>query len=325
MYIDDIVLLARMTTELTELKQKLAASFKVKDLGRLNYLLGVKINYLSNGIFLNQKAYIEAMLARFNMESANPVETPNDCNVILVANDGYSQTVDRGHYQQLVGSLLYAAVATRPDVAYAVSTCCRFTSDPTVAHLTAAKRVLRYLRGTADYGLLYVWPETPGKNDLIGYSDADWAGDRDSRRSTTGHLFLFSGAAISWLSQRQPVVALSSTEAEYVALSSAAQQAIWLRRLLTELGVNTSLPTPICEDNQGAICLATNPVAHKKSKHIQIRHHYIRECVADKSVELHYVPTADMVADLLTKALPKPAFQRLRKRLGIAYDYEHNR
>ncbi len=130
-------------------------------------------------------------------------------------------------------------------------------------------------------------------------------------------MFLFAGAVVSWLSQRQPVVALSSTEAEYVALSSAAQQAIWLRRLLTELSVNTSAPTPICEDNQGAICLASNPIAHKKSKHIQIRHHYIRECVADGSIELIYVPTAEMVADLLTKALPRHTFQRLRQKLGV--------
>ncbi len=161
----------------------------------------------------------------------------------------------------------------------------------------------------------------PGKNDLTGYSDADWAGDRDTRKSTTGHLFLFAGSAVSWLSQRQPVVALSSTEAEYIALSSAAQQAIWLRRLLTELGMDNSHPTPIWEDNQGAICLLNNPVAHKKSKHIQIRHHYIREWVADKSIELHYVPTSDMTADLLTKALPKQAFQRLRKTLGITKKY----
>ncbi len=316
-YVDDIVLLARTTAELDYLKKKLAAHFKVKDLGRLSYILGVKVQNLPTGIFLSQKAYIDSMLKRFDMQKANPVETPMDSNVVLEVNDGYSQLVDRGYFQQLVGSLLYAAVATRPDIPFAVATCCRFTSEPTAAHLTAAKRVLRYLRGSADYGLFYQQLDDSANVNLIGYSDADWAGDRDTRKSTTGHLFLMANAAVSWLSQRQPVVALSSTEAEYVALSSSAQQAIWLRRLLADLGVDMSEPTSVYEDNQGAICLASNPVAHKKAKHIQIRHHYIRECVADGSIQLHYVPTTEMLADLLTKALPRQQFQRLRATIGV--------
>ncbi len=316
-YVDDIVLLAKTTSELAELKRKLAAAFPVKDLGKLNFLLGVSVQHIGSSVFLSQPAYIRNMLGRFKMESAHPVDTPADANVALVLNDGYSNEVDRGGYQQVVGSLLYAAVATRPDIAQAVSTCCRYTSAPTSAHWTAVKRVLRYLSGTIDYGLYYTRPEAGGKNDLVGYCDADWAGDRDTRKSTTGHYYQLAGAAVSWVSQRQPVVALSSTEAEYVALSSAAQQAVWIRRLLGELGVDVSDPTPICEDNQGAVCLATNPVHHKKTKHIAIRHHYIRQCVADGSINLHYVPTNDMIADILTKPLPRVKFQRLRPMMGV--------
>ncbi len=248
------------------------------------------------------------------MVDAKAVKTPLDPSVVLLANDGYSETTDRGLYQQLVGSLLYAAICTRPDIAHAVAMCCRFTANPNVAHLTAAKRILRYLWGTSNYGLLYQRHE---HEKLIGYSDADWAGDHDTRRSTTGHVLKLTGAAITWLSQRQPVMALSSTEAEYIALSSAAQQAVWLRRLYEELGLDAKAPNEVCEDNQGAICLASNPVAHKRTKHIDIRHHYICECVTAGLIKLVYVPTQEMTADLFTKSLPTTAFQRLRACLGI--------
>lgn len=150
----------------------------------------------------------------------------------------------------------------------------------------------------------------------IGYSDADWAGDLDDRHSTTGNLFLLAGAAVSWLSKKQPVVALSTSEAKYVALSSAAQEAIWIRRMLIELGVS---PTPVMllEDNQGAIAIAKNPVTHARTKHIDIRYHYIREAVQNGLIDVQYCPTDEMCADLLTKPLPKERFQKLRIALGL--------
>jgi len=151
---------------------------------------------------------------------------------------------------------------------------------------------------------------------LIGYSDADWAGCLDDRHSTTGNVFLLSGGAVSWASKRQPVVALSTSEAEYIALSSATQEAVWLRRLLTELGASVS-PVVLMEDNQSAIALAKNPIAHARTKHIDIRYHYICEAVQDGLIELQYCPTNEMTADLLTKPLPKESFQKFRASLGL--------
>ncbi len=215
----------------------------------------------------------------------------------------------------MVGSLLYAAMATRPDIAHAVGVVSKFNSRPTEAHLTSVKRILRYLRGTINLALKYhKLPKRP--ESLIGYSDADWAGDLDDRHSTTGNVFLMAGGAISWLSKKQASVALSTSEAEYVALSLATQEAIWLRRLLTEIGVPSG-PVMVMEDNQGAIAIARNPIAHSRTKHIDIRYHYIREALQDDVISLQYCPTNEMIADLLTKPLSKPQFERLRLGLGM--------
>lgn len=209
----------------------------------------------------------------------------------------------------MVGGLLYIAMATRPDIAYAVGVVSRYSSKPTEAHLTAIKRILRYLKGTINLALKY----SDEPDSLIGYSDADWAGNLDS---TTGNLFLLGGGAVSWLSKKQPVVALSTSEAEYVALSSAAQEAVWLRRMLTELGASPECVI-LMEDNQSAIALAKNPVSHARTKHIDIRYHYVREVIQSGTVDVQYCPTAEMNADLLTTPLPIGPFEKLRVALGM--------
>lgn len=254
------------------------------------------------------------MLKKFGLEGANTVSTPADLNVKMEKNDGASQPADQKIYQSLVGSLLYAAMATRPDIAQAVAAVSKFNSNPSEAHLTAAKRILRYLKGTANFGLKY---QRSGKMEFIGYSDADWAGDKDDRHSTTGNVFMMAGSSVNWLSKKQSVVALSTAEAEYIALSTATQEAVWLRRLLEELGVHKEKPTVIMEDNQGAIAIAQNPVNHSRTKHIDIRHHYVREAIQDGIITLEYCSTKEMVADLLTKPLPKVQFQKLRELMGV--------
>ncbi len=314
-YVDDLLLVAPDEQEIARMKKGLMDRFKMKDLGPLHYLLGLRIVQDVNGVHIDQKNYINCMVDRFGLKDANVTMTPADTNVQLKAEDGVSNKVDRTGYQKLVSSLLYAAVGSRPDIAQAVSYVCRYTSDPNEAHATAAKRILRYLKGMAKLGLYYRRGEK--KDDLHGYCDADWAGDRESRRSTTGHVFLLGGAAVSWLAQRQPVVALSSTEAEYIALSSAAQQVVWLRRLLYDIGMERKEPTNLYEDNQGAICLAKNPVAHRRTKHIDIRHHFVREQVATGSIKIEYVSTKEQVADVLTKPLPRDAFEQMRVKLGL--------
>ena len=241
------------------------------------------------------------------------MSTPADVNVKLVKDDGVSKECNPTTYQSLVGSLLYAAIATRPDISQAVGAVSKFCSSPSESHLTAAKRIFRYLKGTADLALTY---HKSSDGSLIGYTDVDWAGDPEDRHSTSGNLFLMEGGAVSWLSKRQAVVALSSSEAEYIALSTATQEATWLRRLLSDLRVPLE-PVTLMEDNQGAIAIARNPVAHTRTKHINIRYHYVREALQNGAISIQYCPTNEMVADLLTKPLPKSQFEKLRFAMGI--------
>jgi hypothetical protein len=207
----------------------------MKDMGPLHYCLGISTKITEEAMWVHQQQYVLNMLKKFGMETANPVATPGDLNMKLEKEDGVIDLADPKTYQSLVGSLLYAAMATRPDIAHAVGAVSKFCSSPSKAHLTAAKRILRYLKGSSNYGLKY---QRTGKVDFIGYSDADWAGDQDDRHSTTGNIFLMAGAAVTWLSKKQSVVALSTTEAEYIALCQATQEAVWMRTLLKDLGGN---------------------------------------------------------------------------------------
>ena len=193
-------------------------------------------------------------------------------------------------------------------------------ANPGPEHWSGVKRVLRYIKGTLDQGLKFESSSDCDIN-LHGYADADWAGDATTRKSTSGYMFSLAGATVSWKSKRQTVVALSSTEAEYIALCLAAQEAIWLRSLLESLGFKQSKATKLYEDNQGAIALTKNPKTHSRTKHIDIKYHYIREAVDKKDIELVYCPTDKMVADILTKGLPRPKFDELRSLMGITSDH----
>jgi len=313
-YVDDLILITETVEEMQQIKSSLASRFMMKDMGQLHYCLGINININEKGqqLQLCQKQYICKLLQRYGMTEAKPVSTPMDLNVKLVKEDGYSKPVDPVNYQSMVGSLLYAAIGTRPDISYAVGKLSKFCAAPTEAHLTAVKRVLRYLKGTISLVLQY----NRGDDELIGYSDADWGSDGDDRHSTTGNLFLMSGGAVSWLSKRQAVVALSSAEAEYIALSSATQETVWIRRLLGDL-TNVLEPTVLMEDNQGAIAMSRNPVDHARTKHIDIRYHFVREAVQNRIIELIYCPTINMIADVLTKPLAKERFSTLRSGMGV--------
>ena len=207
-------------------------------------------------------------------------------------------------YQSLVGSLLYAAVSTRPDIAQTVSKLSRMMSRAEAHHLQRAKRVLAYLKGTSERGLRFSGGGLhDAPNIVLGYSDADWAGDLASRRSTTGYAFLLNGAVISWNSKLQPTVALSTTEAEYMALCAATQEAVFLRKLLLDMGFPQQEATAIGEDNQGCIALSKNPITSARSKHIDIKYHFVREKVKSEEVIVLYCDTDNMMADVLTKPL----------------------
>lgn len=223
-------------------------------MGKLQYFLGVKVAYPEPGkIWMGQPNYTAEILNKFQMENSKPTKTPCDTGTKLTKASSNSELFDKDVYQSAIGSLLYLSTRTRPDIAYAVSNVARFSSQPTKEHWTAVKHILRYLNGTRNYGLLYSSEET---NNLTGYSDADWAGDLNDRKSTSGYLFKMSGAAISWKSKKQTCVALSTAEAEYMALASAAQEAVWLQRLTSDISKTSINPTTIYEDNQSAICMA---------------------------------------------------------------------
>ena len=274
-YVDDLILITKTQQEMDELKSMLSSRFKMKDMGKLHYCLGVTVEHdeAQKCLWLHQRQYSQCMLDKYGLTEAKIVSTPADSNVRLQKNDGVSKSVDPVKYQSLVGSLLYAATATRPDITEAVGLVSKFNSKPTEAHLTAAKRILRYLKGTLNLALKY--QKSDNGMLMTGYSDADWASDPDDRHSTTRHLFVIAGGTVSWLSKKQAIVALSTTKAEYVALCSAAQEAVWLRRMLYELGTLSEKPTVLMEDNQGAIALSQNPVEHARTKHIEIRYHFI--------------------------------------------------
>eukprot|EP00731_Ephydatia_muelleri_P012155 Em0006g1049a len=315
-YVDDLIIIAKNPETMERIKGSLTERFKMKDLGKLHYCLGINIEYDENKrcLWMHQRPYIQSLLERYQLSEAKSSCTPADINVKLVKDDGAAKLADSVCYQSMVGSLLYAAIATRPDIAQAVGAVSKFNSCPTETHLTGVKRILRYLKGTINLGLNF---EKTADSSIIGFSDADWAGDLDNRHSTSGNLFVMSGGTISWLSKKQPVVALSTTEAEYVALGAATQEVVWLRRLLSDIKASPKMPTIISEDNQGTIAIARNPVYHARTKHIDIKYHYVREALMDGVIDLVYCPTQQMTADILTKPLSRDQFETLRHEMGL--------
>jgi hypothetical protein len=252
------------------------------------------------------------MLKKFKMNNCKHVSTPVECEIKLSKYEE-GERVDPTIFKSLVGSLRYLT-CTRPDILYGVGLVSRYMESPTTTHFKAAKRILRYVKGTIDFGLLY-----PSSNEfkLVGYSDSDWGGDVDDRKSTTEFIFYLGSSAFTWSSKKQPIVTLSTCEAEYVAATSSVCHAIWLRKLLKELHMPQEDATEIFVDNKSAIALVKNPVFHDRSKHIDTRYHFIRECIAKKEVQLKFVKTHDQVADIFTKPLKNEIFSKLRALLGV--------
>ena len=317
-YVDDIILAGHNDDIMNKVKIAIGNKFNVTDMGEMHHFLGVKVvqNYTVGKIWIGQSTYAKELLIRFKMEESNPTDTPVDVGMKLMkGKDG--ESVNKEKYQSVVGSLLFLSTRTRPYIAYAVGTTARFSASPTKSHWTAVKRILRYINGTLDLGLLYSNEESV---NLVGFSDADWAGDQNDRKSTSGYIFQLSNGAVSWRSKKQSCVALSTAEAEYMALSSAFQEAAWMRQLLSGLigiQVDSLGPTLIFEDNQSTICMSKNHQFHGRSKHINIKYHYVREQVAAGNIELEYCKSDDMLADIFTKGLNGPGFKKLRSMIGM--------
>lgn len=248
------------------------------------------------------------------MDGSKPVSTPVEQGTKLTNPTDEEDRVDTKLYQSAIGSLLYLSTKTRPDIAFAVGNVARFSKQPSIQHWKAVKRIFRYLRGTTNYGLFY---NKDANESILGYSDADWAGDIIDRRSTTGYVFTLSGAAVSWKSKKQACVALSTAEAEYMALSNAAQEAVWLKRLLEEVNGASIKPLTIYEDNQSTISMSQNPRFHGRAKHIDIKYHFIREQISTNFINLNYCKSEEMIADILTKGLGRIQFEKLRELIGM--------
>lgn len=306
-YVDDLLIFSNSKILKEKLKDELNKRFKMKDIGEAKFCLGLKItrDRVQNKIYIDQERYITEILKRFNMFDCNSASTPMDPNQKLTKEMCPQNSVDfeeMGNipYQQAVGSILYASQGTRPDIAYAVHVVSRFNNNPGKAHWNAVKRIFRYLKGTCSAKLVY---SKDDKSEVVGYCDADWASDLDGRRSVTGYVFMLQGGPIAWNSRKQQTVALSTTEAEYMALSSATQEAMWLRHFGSEFNLRAPTSTVIFCDNRGAISIASTSGYNPRSKHIDIRHHYVREKVDEHQIKIEAVKTEDMVADVLTKGL----------------------
>lgn len=257
--------------------------------------------------------YIKKIIKKFNMENASPITTPADINTYLTKSNEESHVPFP--YRQAVGSLMFAAIVSRPDISYAVGEVSKFTENPKSCHVVALKRIFRYLNATSDY---YIEYKKEDSVNLVGYTDADFARDIDTRRSTTGYVFLANSSAITWRSHRQKTVALSTTEAECMAACEGAKEAIWLRQLLTDIGYPQTSPTILNVDNQGAIRLIGNPELHHSTKHIDIRLKFIRELKKNKTIDIIFVNTDMQYADIFTKPLTAQRFINNVKLLGMS-------
>ena len=296
-YVDDFIITGNDDTWIKDIKGKLGKEFKISDLGELKYFLGIEVVYGKSGIYLMQRKYLLDVLFRFGMSECKPLTQPIDTNTKLCSSDG-EILEDATTYRSIIGSLIYASI-TRPDLCYVVGVLSQFMQAPTNEHLNAAKRVLRYIKHTINHALFYKCDE---ELQVKGFSDADWAGSKDDRRSTSGYVFMIGSNPITWSSKKQPTVALSSMEAEYRGLTFATCEAMWLKKLLADLEVHVGI-IPIYGDNMASIYLASNPTFHARSKHIEVHYHYVREKVLSKDVEIKFIKTKDQVADMFTKFL----------------------
>lgn len=316
LYVDDGLIAAKSNRSITKVTNALKEMFEIT-LGNAEMFVGLQINRdrSNKQMFLSQRNYTEQVLSKFEMNDAKEVAVPADPHASLQPVGNNVQLKCNVPYRETVGSLMFLASVSRPDIAFAVSYVSRFLNGYGNSHWQAIKRILRYLKGTLEVEILY----NSEKNDLrlVGYSDADFASDVSTRRSTTGVVFMFAGGPVTWSSQRQSLVTLSTTESEYVAATSTAKEAMWLRSLLNDLGYSCEGATVLNIDNQSTIRLAKNPEFHKRTKHIDLRFHYVREKVEAKEIVVKYVPTGSQLADILTKALPKERFYTICTELQI--------
>jgi hypothetical protein len=339
LFVDDILVFYHVSNRATwmKLKASLLSTYEMSDLGAASHVLGMRVRRTNEGdILLDQNVYLNEKIIEFGMQAANPAPTPEDDRNTTTRHttttttqhkqnknktptppitDALLSEGDAQYFRGAVGSLIYASISTRPDLTHAAHSSSRHLQSPSHSHLIAAKRMLRYVRGTTTYGLKFKrWSVNDKVVVTIGYSDADWGGDRSDRKSTTGFCVLLNNNLISWNTKKQPTVALSSSESELMAMVEVMKEVLWVKQLLGELDIPNDTPT-VRVDNQSTIKMTNNDTEHDRSKHIDIKHYFVRELVKGKTMKLEWVSTVDQLADIFTKCLGKDIFVRLRDRL----------
>lgn len=312
LYVDDLLLTGNNAWLVEDFKQEMMKVFEMTDLGLMTFFLGMEIKQAEHEVFICQKKYAKKILKKFKLEECKEVSTPMNQKEKLCEEDG-ADKVDEGYFRSLIGCLMYLT-ATCPDILNVVSILSRFMHCASELHLKAAKRVIRYVKSTSDFGVKF----TRSKEfKLVGFSDSDWGGSIDDMRSTSGYCLTLGSSIFSWSSKKQETVAQSTAEAEFVAATAAVNQALWLRKILMDLNLEQKESTEIFVDNQAAIAISHNPVFHGKTKHFNIKLFFLREVQKEEFVTLIYCNFEDQLADLFTKPLPVSKFEFLRQKLGV--------
>jgi hypothetical protein len=310
-YVDDIIIGSTNQKSCEEFSRVMTQKFEMSMMGELTYFLGFQVKQHKDNTFISQTKYTQDLLKLFGMKDAKPAKTPMGTDGHVDLNKG-GKSIDQKAYRSMIGSLLYLC-ASRPKIMLSVCMCARYQSNPKECHLVVVKRILRYLVSTPCFG---IWYPKGSTFDLIGYSDSDYAGCKVDRKSTLGTCQFLGRSLVSWSSKKQTFVALSIAEAEYVAAGQCCAQLLWMRQTLWDFGYNLS-KVPIPCDNESAIPMVDNPVEHSRTKHIDIRHHFLRDHQQKGDIEVYHISTENQLADIFTKPLDEKTFCRLRSDLNV--------
>jgi hypothetical protein len=310
-YVDDIIFGSTNELFCEEFGKMMSNEFEMSMIGELSLFLGLKIRQLKDGIFVSQSKYLKDMLKKFGLENAKSIKTPMETNGHLDLDEG-GTNVDQKLLRSIIGSLLYITAA-RPDVMFSVCMCARFQTSPREVHLKAAKRILRYLKHTPNIGL---WYRKGAQFKIIGYSDLDYASCKVDRKSTSECCQFLGRSLVPWSSKKQNSVALYTAEVEYISASNCCAQLLWMKQTLLDYGISFK-NVPLMCDNESAVKLATNPVQHSRTKHIDIRHHFLRVHVGKGDISVYSIGTDDQLADIFTKSLDETRFCKLRSEMNI--------
>lgn len=317
-WVDDGIVASNKLSAIEDFMSALRETFEIRS-HSVSRFVGITVtpDRQQRKIFLSQPDYIAKIISKFHMTTCFPKSVPADPNVHLVKPQTKMEETQADvafPYREAIGSLLYLTLVTRPDISFAVGQAARFIEDHDSTHCNAIKRIIAYLCGTRNYGIQF---DGSIEGPIVGYTDSDYAGCIDSRRSTSGSVFIFHGGPVAWSSRRQSCVAQSTTEAEYIAASETCKEAIWIRRIMSDTWQELDGPITVFCDNQGAIQLTRHPDQRQKTKHIAVKYHFIRLQQETGEISIQYIESKSQLADIFTKALPGPRFALLRDALGV--------